>query len=70
MGIENLKSRVITALTDNYDSRAAYLGRVTQRETITVYTEDGTPIQTEVDVYITLETVFKILALALKKIGL
>ena len=66
MNIERVKN----ALAPDHQSQAAYTGRVKQTETVTVFAEDGTPIQKEVTFYISWDSISEILALVRKRAGL
>ena len=66
MNIERVKN----ALAPDHQSQAAYTGRIKQTETVTVFAEDGTPIQKEVTFYISWDSISEILALVRKRAGL
>ena len=66
MNIERVKN----ALAPDHQSQAAYTGRIKQTETVTVFAEDGTPIQKEVTFYISWNSIAQFLALVRKRVGL
>lgn len=66
----DFEKTVRNALRPDYQSQAAYTGRVKQTETVLVHAEDGTPIQGKVDVYISWDTITEILGLVAKRIGI
>lgn len=61
--IDDERMRIMSALTSDHHSKAAYTGRIQQTETVTVITEDGTSIQKDVSFYITWDTIDKLLNL-------
>ena len=61
--------RVKNALAPDHHSQAAYTGRIRQTETVTVFAEDGTPIQKEVTFYISWDSIAQFLALVRKRAG-
>ena len=61
--------RVKNALAPDYQSQAAYTGRIKQTETVTVFAEDGTPFQKEVTFYISWDSIAQFLALVRKRAG-
>ena len=65
MNIERVKN----ALASDHQSQAAYTGRIKQTETVTVFAEDGMPIQKEVTFYISWDSIAQFLALVRKRAG-
>ena len=66
MNIQQVKA----ALAPDHHSKAAYVGRVKQTETITVTTEDGTAIEREVTIYISWDSMEEMLKLIRNRAGL
>jgi len=64
------EDRVKAALADDHFSKAAYTGKVTQTERVTVFTEDGTPIEKDVTIYISWDSVSAILKLVQERAGI
>lgn len=62
--------RVKAALAADHHSRSAYAGRISQKEVVTVTTEDGTPIQKEVEIFLTWDTISNMLELVRERAGL
>ena len=63
-------ARVKSALTPDFHSKAAYVGRITQRETFTVSDEDGNPINVERDVIISWATIEQVLSMVRERAGI
>lgn len=61
--------RVKAALTPDFHSQAAYTGRLTQTETVTVVLEDGTAVEQEVTIYISWDTIKNMLAMVANRAG-
>lgn len=62
------KLAVVSAcLTPDHHSKAAYVGRVQQTETVTIIMDDGTSFETEVSFTVSWESISKILALIQKR---
>lgn len=55
------------AVTPDYHSRSAYIGQVTQKELVTVITDDGTSFEKEVSFLISWDSISKILGLIQKR---
>ena len=62
--------RLITALNPDWTIRGEYIGRITQKEKVLVFAPDGTPIETEVEIHISLDTIKAVLELVKKKADL
>lgn len=62
--------RVKAALTANNDSRVAYAGKISQKETVTIYTDDGVAVQKEIEIFITWDTISKMLDMVRNRAGL
>lgn len=63
-------SRIVSALTPDFHSKAAYVGRVTQKETFTVMDEDGNPINVEREFFISWASIEQILAMVRERANL
>jgi L-rhamnose isomerase len=63
-------ARLISALNADWNVRGDYIGRVKQKEKVTVFAEDGTPIETEIEFSISFESVRSILKLVREKANL
>lgn len=63
-------NKVKSALKPDTLSQQAYSGKITQRETVTVFAEDGTPIHKDMDIYLSWDTIAKILAMVSDRAGL
>ncbi len=61
---------IINALAPDTKSQIAYAGRIKQTELVTVYTEDGTPIEKEVTFYLSWDSISELLTLVRKRAGL
>jgi hypothetical protein len=59
---DNLKA-VKAALALDHHSQSAYTGRIKQTETVIVHAADGTPIQKEVEFFISWDSIAAILQL-------
>lgn len=69
--VNSEKIKAITAaLASDHHSKAAYTGRIEQRETVTVHAEDGTPIQKEVSFFISWDTIDAILTMVRQRASL
>ncbi len=62
--------RVKAALAPDHRSQKSYAGHITQTETVILYTEDGTPIQKDVQIYISWDSIAQLLALVRKRAGI
>ncbi|MEQ1950899.1 hypothetical protein [Mesorhizobium sp. CN2-181] len=51
------------AVAPNFLTKGMYLGKVTQREHVTIIADDGTPFEKEVEFHISWDSISKILAL-------
>lgn len=60
---------LLAAITPDHHSRSAYVGRVQQTETVTVFAEDGTATEKEVSFWITWDSISQILGLIQKRAG-
>lgn len=69
MDTDKIKA-ITAALASDHHSKAAYTGRIQQSETVTVYAEDGTPIQKEVSFFISWDTIDQILTMVRNRAGL
>jgi hypothetical protein len=58
------QERLVSALTPDHHSRSAYVGRVKQTETVTIWDENGQPFEKEVSFLISWDSISKILSLA------
>lgn len=58
-----VQSALEVAVASDHHSEAAYTGRVFQTEKVTVFAEDGTPIEKEVSFAISWDSISKILGL-------
>lgn len=63
-------ARLISVLNADWNSRGSFIGRVKQKEKVTVFAEDGTPIETEIEFSISFESVQAILKLVREKADL
>ncbi len=70
MNNEDQLSRLIAATKATTKTQQAYTGRIIQRETVTVQDEQGNPIQKEIDVYLTWDTIKEVLSLIRARAGL
>lgn len=59
--------KLVNAITPHWSNRGDYTNRVKQKERVTVFTPDGTPIETEVEFFISWESIKAILSLVQKK---
>ena len=59
--------KLINAITPDWTNRSDYINRVKQTEKVTVFAEDGTAIETEVEFFISWESIKAILSLVQKK---
>lgn len=59
--------KLINAITPDWTNRSDYINRVKQTEKVTVFAEDGTAIETEVEFFISWESIKAILGLVQKK---
>lgn len=62
--------RISAALSDNFQNRNAYTGKVTQHVKVSTFLEDGTPVEIDQEVYLSWETINKVLELVRNKAGL
>lgn len=67
---DNLAATIRSALTPDAQSKAAYFGRVTQTEHVTITADDGTSFEKEVNFPISWESISKILSLIEKRVGI
>lgn len=51
------------AIAPDFHSRAAYTGRVTQKESVTIISDDGTSFEREVEFTVSWDSILKILSL-------
>ena len=58
------------AISPDFHSRSAYVGRVVQTEDVIIIGEDGTPFETKVSFLISWETIQKILGLVQNRAGI
>lgn len=63
----NPQELVLQALEPDRKSQAAYSGQVTQHETVTIFSEDGTPFEKEVTFLISWDSILKIMSLIKKR---
>lgn len=63
--IEVLK--LIGAITPSWYNRDFYSNKIKQKERVTVFTEDGTPIETEIEFFISWESIQQVLKLVHQK---
>ena len=59
--------RLVTAVNPSWYNRGDYSNRVKQTERVTVFTEDGTPIEKDVEFFISWESIQAILRLVQQK---
>lgn len=62
--------KLISALNTDWDNRAAYINRIKQTERVTVFAEDGTAIEKDVEFFVNWESIKAVLELVRKKAGL
>jgi hypothetical protein len=58
------QERLENAISSDHHSRSAYVGRVKQTETVTIWDENGQPFEKEVSFLISWDSISKILSLA------
>ncbi|QWY83504.1 hypothetical protein [Rhizobium phage RHph_X2_28B] len=64
---EQAFQRLLNATSTDWTNRSNFINKVKQTEKVTVFTEDGTPIETEVEFFITWESIKAVLELVNKK---
>lgn len=62
--VTNRAESLLNALAPDHHSRAAYVGRISQTERVTVWDESGQPFEKEVSFLISWDSISKILELA------
>jgi len=66
----HLVHRLLAAIALDNQSKAAYIGRITQTETVTIMSNDGTSFEKDVTISISWDSISKILELIGKRAGL
>ena len=61
--------RIQAALTPDFHSKAAYVGRVTQTEAVTIITEDGSVFEIDVSFQISWDSISKMLGIIKERAG-
>ncbi len=58
---DDQEERIRAALAMDHHSRSAYTGRISQTETVIVHDQNGVPIQKDVSIFISWDTIEQIL---------
>ena len=67
---EDQIERIHAALTPDHHSKSAYVGRISQNISVIVHAEDGTPIQKELSIFISWDSIELIMNMIRKRAGL
>ena len=64
---DEMLQRLLQATSADWSNKSKYANRIQQTEQVTVFAEDGTPIEKEVTFYISMESINAVLSLVRKK---